>query len=191
MPLELHCCTRRRPIPLIERSRGNETRNPGRRCKDGRTLVGSYRNQGIQSRGLLRFKRNKRKREQLFQGAPESLPVLTQCRRPESNSFSLDRLTHKSGAIMTSPKQLASQNTFTMPKGLRLSSPLKITSAISPPRNALADCSPSTHRIAPETFDFPHPLGLALVATPSWKFRAVLSARDLNPNTVRFSRHII
>ena len=66
MPLEFHCCAHRSPIPLIERLSGNETRNPGSRREEGWTLVGSRGNQGIQSRCLLRFKRNKREREQLF-----------------------------------------------------------------------------------------------------------------------------
>ncbi len=41
-----------------------------------------------------------------------------------------------------------------MPIGLRQSVPLKITSAISPPRNALADCSPSTQRMASRDVGF-------------------------------------
>src|SRR5437660_1530729 len=42
------------------------------------------------------------------------------------------------------------KETSAMPSGLRPSVPLKITSAISPPRNAFADCSPSTQRMAAE-----------------------------------------
>src|SRR6187401_2091453 len=81
-------------------------------------------------------------------------------------------------------------DTSAMPKGLRPSVPLKMTSAISPPRNALADCSPSTQRIASETLDLPHPLGPTMAATPGWKLREVLSANDLKPNIVRFLRYI-
>src|SRR5438876_6556694 len=77
-----------------------------------------------------------------------------------------------------------------MPIGLRPSVPLKITSAISPPRSALADCSPKTQRIASETLDLPHPLGPTMAATPGWKFRDVLSANDLKPNIVRFLRYM-
>src|SRR5947208_17023697 len=77
-----------------------------------------------------------------------------------------------------------------MPKGLRPSVPLKMTSAISPPRKAFADCSPSTQRIASETFDFPHPLGPTIAVTPGWKLSEVLSANDLNPRTVRFFRYM-
>src|SRR3954465_13002888 len=82
-------------------------------------------------------------------------------------------------------------DTSAIPSGFRLSVPLKITSAISPPRNALADCSPSTHLIASDTFDLPHPLGPTIAVTPGKKFRDVLSAKDLNPNTVRFFRYMI
>ena len=58
------------------------------------------------------------------------------------------------------------RETSAMPSGLRPSVPLKITSAISPPRKALADCSPSTQRMASETFDLPHPLGPTMAVTP-------------------------
>src|SRR3954469_21491537 len=81
--------------------------------------------------------------------------------------------------------------TSAMPKGLRESVPLKMTSAISPPRRALADCSPSTQRIASDTLDLPHPLGPTIAVTPGWKFKDVLSAKDLNPKTVKFLRYMI
>src|SRR5437879_5876801 len=83
------------------------------------------------------------------------------------------------------------KDTSAIPRGLRPSVPLKITSAISPPRRALADCSPSTQRIASDTFDLPHPLGPTIAVTPGWKFSAVLSAKDLNPRTVRFFKYMI
>src|SRR5438105_4421306 len=83
------------------------------------------------------------------------------------------------------------RDTSAIPKGLRPSVPLKITSAISLPRKALADCSPSTQRIASDTLDLPHPLGPTIAVTPGWKFSAVLSAKDLNPRTVRFFRYMI
>src|SRR5882762_5254611 len=77
-----------------------------------------------------------------------------------------------------------------MPIGLRLSVPLKITSAISPPRRALADCSPSTQRMASETFDLPQPFGPTMAVTPGRKLSEVLSAKDLKPRTVRFLRYM-
>src|SRR6266480_134746 len=69
------------------------------------------------------------------------------------------------------------------PTGLRVSAPLKITSAISLPRSDLADCSPSAHRTASSTLDFPQPFGPTIAVTPSWKLKAVLSANDLKPNS--------
>src|SRR5438045_9214341 len=63
--------------------------------------------------------------------------------------------------------------------GLRLSVPLKITSAISPPRNDLADCSPRTHLTASSKLDLPQPFGPTMAVTPSWKLKSVLSADDL------------
>src|SRR5215467_3760402 len=82
------------------------------------------------------------------------------------------------------------KDTSAIPNGLRPSVPLKMTSAISPPRRALADCSPSTQRIASDTLDLPHPLGPTMAATPGWKFNDVLSANDLKPNIVRFLRYM-
>src|SRR5947209_18751348 len=81
--------------------------------------------------------------------------------------------------------------TSAIPMGLRPSVPLKMTSDISPPRSALADCSPKTQRIASETLDLPQPLGPTMAVTPGWKFREVLSAKDLKPKTVIFFRYMI
>src|SRR5579859_6289816 len=81
--------------------------------------------------------------------------------------------------------------TSAIPKGLRVSVPLKMISAISPPRRALADCSPSTQRIASETFDLPHPLGPTIAVTPGWNVKEVLSAKDLNPRTAKFFRYML
>src|SRR5256885_16180482 len=69
------------------------------------------------------------------------------------------------------------------PTGLRVSAPLKITSAISSPRSDLADCSPSAQRTASSTLDFPQPFGPTIAVTPSWKLKRVLSANDLKPNS--------
>src|SRR6058998_1198192 len=81
-------------------------------------------------------------------------------------------------------------DTSAMPNGLRPSVPLKITSAISPPRSALADCSPSTQRTASDTLDLPQPLGPTMAVMPGRKLSEVLSAKDLKPRTVRFFRYI-
>src|SRR5215472_12165150 len=78
-----------------------------------------------------------------------------------------------------------------MPSGLRPSVPLKITSAISPPRSALADCSPKTQRIASEMFDLPQPFGPTIAVTPGRKLSVVLSAKDLNPKAVKFLRYML
>src|SRR5690554_6825069 len=82
------------------------------------------------------------------------------------------------------------RETSAMPRGLRASVPLKMTSAISPPRRAFADCSPSTQRIASATLDLPQPFGPTMAVMPRWKFSEVLSANDLNPKTVRFLRYM-
>src|SRR6059036_3449995 len=64
--------------------------------------------------------------------------------------------------------------TSAKPSGLRVSVPLKMTSAISPPRNAFADCSPSTQRTASSTLDFPQPFGPTMAVTPSWKLKIAI-----------------
>src|SRR5438477_9364739 len=69
------------------------------------------------------------------------------------------------------------------PRGLRDSAPLKMPSAISPPRSDLADCSPKTQRTASQTLDLPQPLGPTMAVTPSWKWKIVLSAKDLKPKS--------
>ena len=56
--------------------------------------------------------------------------------------------------------------TSAIPTGFLLSVPLKITSAISPPRRALAEVSPKTQRIASTTLDLPQPFGPTTPVTP-------------------------
>src|SRR2546423_4889569 len=82
------------------------------------------------------------------------------------------------------------KDTSAIPMGRRPSVPLKMTSAIAPPRNALADCSPNTQRIASEIFDFPHPFGPTIAATPGTKLSVVLSAKDLKPRAVRLFKYM-
>src|SRR5713226_7607124 len=79
--------------------------------------------------------------------------------------------------------------TSAMPVGLRFAVPLKITSAIFPPRNDLADCSPSTQLMASLRFDLPHPFGPTTAAMPPPLNRnSVLSQKDLKPwISTRFS----
>src|SRR5262249_14508126 len=63
-----------------------------------------------------------------------------------------------------------------------------MTSAISPPRRLLADCSPSTQRTASTTLDLPLPLGPTTAVTPGGNSKTVLSAKLLKPtNSSRFS----
>ncbi len=84
-------------------------------------------------------------------------------------------------------------DTSAIASGLRLrapSVPEKITSAISPPRNAFADCSPSTQRTASEMLDLPQPLGPTIAVMPGSKFSEVLSANDLNPTAFRFFKYM-
>src|SRR5206468_12064602 len=83
----------------------------------------------------------------------------------------------------SSAQSLNVSETSANPIGLRVSAPLKITSAISSPRSDLADCSPSAQRTASSTLDFPQPFGPTIAVTPSWKLKTVLSANDLKPNS--------
>ena len=45
-------------------------------------------------------------------------------------------------------------------------------------------------RIASDTLDLPQPFGPTMAVTPGWKFSEVLSAKDLNPRTVKFFRYM-
>jgi len=75
--------------------------------------------------------------------------------------------------------------TSAIPKGFSLSVPLKMTSAISPPRRAFADVSPKTHRTASTTLDLPQPFGPTMPVTPSWNSKTVRCANDLKPRSSR------
>ena len=77
-----------------------------------------------------------------------------------------------------------------MPTCLRWSEPLKMTSAISEPRKALADCSPKTQRIASKMLDFPQPLGPTIAVTPVGNSKRVFSAKDLKPINSRVLRYM-
>src|SRR4029079_2067407 len=80
------------------------------------------------------------------------------------------------------------RETSAMPRLGREREPLKMTSAISPPRRLLADCSPSTQRTASTMLDLPLPLGPTTAVTPGGNSKAVLSAKLLKPtNSRRFS----
>src|SRR5882724_8653494 len=71
--------------------------------------------------------------------------------------------------------------TSDMPIAFRPSVPLKMTSAISEPRKALADCSPSTQRMASAMLDLPQPFGPTMAVTPRGSSRTVRSMNDLKP----------
>src|SRR6516162_6866134 len=71
------------------------------------------------------------------------------------------------------------------PRLRRDEEPLKMTSAISPPRKLLADCSPRIQRTASTTLDLPEPFGPTMAVTPSPKSKVVLSAKLLKPTSSR------
>src|SRR5690348_14860484 len=75
--------------------------------------------------------------------------------------------------------------TSAMPRLRRDAEPLKMTSAISPPRRLLALCSPRTQRTASTIFDFPDPFGPTMPVTPGANSNVVLSANDLKPTSSR------
>src|SRR6266481_4827127 len=84
----------------------------------------------------------------------------------DAGGFFEDRTTCHS-IPSSSAQSVNVSETSAKPTGLRVSAPLKITSAISSPRSDLADCSPSAHRTASSTFDFPQPFGPTIAVTPS------------------------
>jgi len=81
-------------------------------------------------------------------------------------------------------------DTCAKPPGFRLFVPLKITLDIWSSRNSLLFCSPSTHRIASTTFDFPDPFGPTIPITSSEKLITVSFAKLLNPFISRLFNRI-
>src|SRR5262249_32870634 len=63
--------------------------------------------------------------------------------------------------------------------------PLKMTSAISPPRRLLADCSPRIQRTASTMLDLPEPFGPTIAVMPGANSIVVLSAKLLKPISSR------
>src|SRR5947209_1523164 len=73
--------------------------------------------------------------------------------------------------------------TSASPRLRREVEPLKMTSAISPPRRLLALCSPRTQRTASTTLLLPLPLGPTMAVIPAGKSNCVLSAKLLKPTS--------
>src|SRR5882724_611738 len=73
--------------------------------------------------------------------------------------------------------------TSASPRLRRELEPLKMTSAISPPRKLLALCSPRIQRTASTIFDFPDPFGPTMAVMPPPKSKTVLSAKLLKPTS--------
>ena len=88
--------------------------------------------------------------------------------------------------------ELSSTNvTSATPTGLRADEPEKMTSSMAWPRSCLALCSPRTHRIESEMFDFPEPLGPTMTVRPGSNVIWARSANDLNPLSVRDLRYTV
>ncbi len=77
------------------------------------------------------------------------------------------------------------------PTGLRAEEPEKMTSSMAWPRSCFALCSPRTHRMESETFDFPEPLGPTMTVRPGSNVIWARSANDLNPLSVRDLRYTV
>ena len=71
--------------------------------------------------------------------------------------------------------------TCAKPSAPLFSVPPKMTSSILPPRRVLERCSPMTHSMASEMFDFPEPLGPTIAVISFSNVILVLSGKDLNP----------
>ncbi len=80
--------------------------------------------------------------------------------------------------------------TSATPTGCRADEPEKMTSSMAWPRSCLALCSPSTQRIASETFDLPDPFGPTITVRPGSKVMCARSAKDLKPLRVRDFRNM-
>src|SRR5262249_59557933 len=92
-----------------------------------------------------------------------------------------------SSPSMASARRLLSKVMVTSarPRLRREVEPLKITSAISPPRRLLALCSPRVQRTASTTLLLPEPFGPTIAVIPAGKSNCVLSAKLLKPTSSR------
>ena len=81
-------------------------------------------------------------------------------------------------------------DTSAIPSGLRVSVPLNTTSTSFEQRIAVGRCSPSTQRIASDTFDLPQPLGPTMAIMPGSNVSRVRSAKDLKPSMSNCLRYI-
>src|SRR5215467_7684171 len=66
-----------------------------------------------------------------------------------------------------------------------------IRSSILLPRRRVGACSPSTHRIASTTLDFPQPFGPTTAVMPGAKPIVVESRKDLKPSNSRLLRRML
>ena len=100
--------------------------------------------------------------------------------------------------IVTSPYSIGSildslekvSETSAKPTPILLSVPLKITSSILEPRIAFTLCSPKTQRTLSKILLLPQPFGPTTAVMPGWKFKTVLSAKDLKPLNSSLLRYI-
>src|SRR6059058_5056630 len=94
---------------------------------------------------------------------------------------------------MASPCSSLSRVSVTSAKlrGFLESLPANIISSIFEPLRDLADCSPSTQRIASVMLLFPLPFGPTTAVTPRTKSTPTRSAKDLNPITSNRFKYIL
>ena len=103
------------------------------------------------------------------QGAPFSKYSLS----PERDSRRVTT-TSRNGVGRTPSSFAKSSETSATLTARRADDPWKITSSILAPRRIRARCSPSTHRTASDTLDFPQPFGPTMAVTPSSKCNDVV-----------------
>ncbi len=119
----------------------------------------------------------------------QRVPLSRYSERPSRNTLRVMATSLKSTFRDCSQSPMV-KVTSAIPRGLRFSVPLKMTSAISPPRRAFAEVSPRTQRIASTTLDFPQPLGPTMPVTPWANSKTVRSAKDLKPWISRVLRYM-
>ena len=107
---------------------------------------------------------------------------------PERNSVRVIVTSVKS--IGSRPAELSIVSaTSARPRAGRLAVPAKMTSSIFCERTAEGAWAPSTQPMASTTLDLPLPLGPTTTVTPGSRSRAVVSAKDLKPFSVRVLRN--
>src|SRR5688572_26545083 len=118
----------------------------------------------------------------------QGTPLMAYSLSPERNSVRVMVSSVNSTGMRPAELSMVS-DTSARPRAGRLADPAKMTSSIFCDRRLRGPWAPSTHATASTMFDLPLPLGPTTTVMPGSNSSVVVSAKDLNPLTVRDFRN--